>query len=78
MRPTIYIVRERFIEGEPYRAAIFGVFNSKKFAVALRKKILAEVPAIFHNVEIVSMNLGYRHEFGVHMTETKKEIHEND
>ena len=69
MRPVIYLVRERLIEGEPYRAALFGAFTSKKFALNLKKKILAEVPNIFHNVEIVAMNIGERREFGVHMTE---------
>ncbi len=72
MRPVIQIVREKFIEGEPYKAALFGAFTSRKLAVALRKKIAAAVPVVFPNVEIVQLNLGHRHEDGLFMTEPAK------
>ncbi len=62
------MVREKFVEGEKYRAALFGAFTSKKFALALKKKVLAEVPCIFTNVEIVGLNIGQRHEYGTAMT----------
>lgn len=80
MRPVIYIVREKFIadQAQGYRAAIFGAFTSKKFALVLKKKILAEVPCIFSEVEIVGLQIGQRHQWGVAMNKALPSEGEED
>lgn len=67
MRPVIWIVREGFTAGDSYRAALFGAFTSRKFAIAMKKKILAEVPCLFLNVEVIGLQIGQRHHGGVAM-----------
>ncbi len=63
-RPQLWLCREKYEPGEPYAATVFGVFNSKKFALICKKTVTGGQQPVCAQVEIVPLDLNYRYDLG--------------
>lgn len=60
----MFLVRERFVPGEPYRAQVFGVFNTRKFALVAKKVAEGGSQPACAVAEIVPLDLNWRYDSG--------------
>lgn len=64
-RPELFLVREKFIEGAPFKGLIFGVFRARKVAKQAQKAATSGPHPACDVAEIVELHQNYIYETGI-------------
>jgi len=67
-RPTMWLVREKYVPREPFQNLVFGVFNRRNFALESQKRVTGGAKPVVAQAELLPLDLNYRYDLGISLS----------